>query len=97
MSFYAEEDTLQNLYCGRQYHMVLYQTNYVGESDPSQIINTKTVGEKPTAPPTDNFLVVNSTLAILLLDAWEQDSCPVLYFVIEYKLSADDNWIVGEI
>jgi hypothetical protein len=41
VSFYAEEDTLQNLYCGRQYHMVMYQTNYIGESEASQIINTR--------------------------------------------------------
>ena len=25
VSFYGEEDTLSGLYCGRQYHMVMYQ------------------------------------------------------------------------
>jgi len=43
-----------------------------------------------------DFLVVNSTLAILILDTWDQDSCPILYFVIEYKLTADNTWIVGQ-
>ena len=39
--------------------------------------------------------VVNSTLAILKLDTWSQESCPVLYFVIEYKLAARHSWTVG--
>merc|ERR1719342_1529037 len=36
VSFYSEEFTLKNLYCGRQYHMLMYQSNYIGESLASQ-------------------------------------------------------------
>jgi hypothetical protein len=53
------------------------------------------VGEKPSPPASSEFLVVNSTLAILLLERWLNPSCPILYFVIEYKLAADLSWTVG--
>ena len=36
--------------------MVMYQTNYVGESEASQIINTRTVGEKPIPPKPQDFI-----------------------------------------
>ena len=36
--------------------MVMYQTNYIGESEASQIINTRTVGEKPNPPLSKDFL-----------------------------------------
>jgi len=92
VSFYSEEHTLSGLYCGRQYHMVMHQANYIGESEASQVISTHTVGEEPSPPRPEAFLRVNSTLAILLLDQWQQPSCPILYFVIEYKLAIDLEW-----
>ena len=95
VSFYAEEHNLKNLYCGRQYHMVMYQSNYVGESEASQIINTQSVGEKPAPPLQSSFIIVNSTLAILLLEKGQQASCSILYFVIEYKLNSDNPWTFG--
>jgi len=54
------------------------------------------VGEKPAPPSGGEFLVVNSTLAILLLERWLTPSCPILYFVIEYKLALHASWTVGE-
>ena len=77
--------------------MVMYQSNYIGESEASQIINTNTVGDKPLPPHQDSFIIVNSTLAILRLDQWQQMSCPILYFVIEYKLRSESPWTVGEL
>ena len=74
-----------------------YQANYIGESEASQIISTQTVGEEPSPPPTQTFIRVNSSLAILLLDQWQHSSCPILYFVIEYKLAGDLPWTVGNI
>jgi hypothetical protein len=53
------------------------------------------VGEKPGPPPGGEFLVVNSTLVILLLERWLTPSCPILYFVIEYKLAIEHSWTVG--
>ena len=76
--------------------MVMYQSNYIGESEASQIINTNTVGDKPLPPRQDSFIIVNSTLAILRLDKWQQMSCPILYFVIEYKLRSESPWTVGK-
>jgi hypothetical protein len=55
----------------------------------------RTVGEKPGPPPGGEFLVVNSTLVILLLERWLTPSCPILYFVIEYKLAIEHSWTVG--
>ena len=76
--------------------MVMYQSNYIGESEASQIINTNTVGDKPLPPRQDSFIIVNSTLAILRLDQWQQMSCPILYFVIEYRLRSESTWTVGK-
>ena len=76
--------------------MVMYQSNYIGESEASQIINTNTVGDKPLPPHQDSFIIVNSTLAILRLDKWQQMSCPILYFVIEYRLRSESTWTVGK-
>ena len=76
--------------------MVMYQSNYIGESEASQIINTNTVGDKPLPPRQDSFIIVNSTLAILRLDKWQQMSCPILYFVIEYRLRSESTWTVGK-
>ena len=95
VSFYSDEHTLTNLYCGRQYHMMMYQSNYIGESDASIMINTNTVGDKPQPPPQSSFIITNSSLAILRLEQWQQSSCPILYFVIEYKLSSDKHWTIG--
>ena len=75
--------------------MLMYQSNYIGESLASQVINTNTVGDKPLAPDTETFIIANSSLAILRLDTWQQLSCPILYFVIEYKLSTDNHWTIG--
>ena len=86
-----------SLYCGRQYHMLMYQSNYIGESPASQMINTNTVGDKPLAPDTGTFIIANSSLAILRLDTWQQMSCPILYFVIEYKLRSESPWTVGKV
>jgi len=94
VSFYSEEHTLTGLYCGRQYHMVMHQANYIGESEASQVISTQTVGEEPSPPHATSFLRINSTLAILLLDQWQQASCPILYFVIEYKLANELEWTI---
>ena len=76
--------------------MVMFQSNYIGESEASQIINTNTVGDKPLPPRQDSFIIVNSTLAILRLDQWQQMSCPILYFVIEYRLRSESTWTVGK-
>ena len=95
VSFYAEEHTLKNLYCGQQYSKVMYQSNYVGESEASQIINTQSVGEKPAPPLQSPFIIVNSRIAIILLEKWQQASCSILYFVIEYKLNSDNTWTIG--
>ena len=76
--------------------MVMFQSNYIGESEASQIINTNTVGDKPLPPLQSSFIIVNTSLAILRLDKWQQLSCPILYFVIEYKLRTENPWTIGK-
>ena len=97
VSFYAEEHTLRGLQCGRRYHMLMYQANTVGESGASPVINTLTVGAKPAPPPAAAFIMANSSLAVLRLDTWQQPACPILYFVIEYKLSSAPAWTMGRL
>ena len=76
--------------------MVMFQSNYIGESEASQVINTNTVGDKPLPAAQSSFIIVNTSLAILRLDKWQQLSCPILYFVIEYKLRTENPWTVGQ-
>ena len=77
--------------------MLMYQANTVGESSASPVINTLTVGAKPAPPPAAAFIRANSSLAVLRLDTWQQPACPILYFVIEYKLSSAPAWTMGRL
>lgn len=57
----------------------------IGTGDASDILNTRTRGDKPGIPSADKFLEVSSNSVVLRLDAWSDGSCPMLYFVIERK------------
>lgn len=38
----------------------MFQSNYIGESGASTVINTQTVGSKPAPPLQQDFIVVNT-------------------------------------
>ena len=58
-------------------------------------MTTKTKGVEPTVPVPQSFLEVSAGSVTLHLNAWVDGGCPILYFVVEYKLAAVDSWSTG--
>merc|ERR1712130_357597 len=85
------EFTLRDLSCGTEYQLYLY-TYYpsFGEAV-SKVVDTKTKGEKPTAP-NKGFLESYAGSATINLDAWEDNGCIITNFVIQYKQKCRRNW-----
>lgn len=74
--------------------MIAY--NNVGKGDPSQAIAVRTKGAAPIAPQNWNqFISVNSTYAVLRLDAWVINGCDIKYFVVKYRQRNDAEWLVA--
>uniref|UniRef100_T1JAL8 Down syndrome cell adhesion molecule-like protein Dscam2 n=1 Tax=Strigamia maritima TaxID=126957 RepID=T1JAL8_STRMM len=72
----------------------LYMTAYstVGPGKPSDIINVKTKGSAPIAPIKNDVLMENVTFVTVYLDGWSSEGCPILYFIVEYRLKSVDHW-----
>ena len=66
----------------------------LGASPASQVLTTRTLGNRPTAPTSSyDFILANTTFLSLKLDLWDDHNCEILYFVIEYKMASADHWI----
>lgn len=48
----------------------------------------------PSAPSFESLVSSNSTHASLLLSAWSDNGCPILYFVVQYKEHFLSDWIM---
>ncbi|GAB6033414.1 Down syndrome cell adhesion molecule-like protein 1 [Chamberlinius hualienensis] len=83
---HMESYTLTRLQCGIRYQLYLSALNKIGVGPPSQNITTRTKGSAPKAPPKEKLLVENSTFIVLYLESWIDGGCPILYFVVEYKV-----------
>ncbi|XP_046913808.2 cell adhesion molecule Dscam1-like [Dermatophagoides farinae] len=87
--------TFTNLLCGTQYQFYVIAYNNVGKGDPSQAIAVRTKGSVPIAPKNWNsFITVNSTVAMIRLDAWLVNGCEIKYFVLKYRPRIDSDWLV---
>ena len=53
-------------------------------------------GDRPSGPPASDFVTANTSYVVLHLDRWDDHRCDILYFVVEYKLSREDTWTIGE-
>ncbi|XP_025834469.1 Down syndrome cell adhesion molecule-like protein Dscam2 isoform X32 [Agrilus planipennis] len=84
---------LENLLCGTRYQLYVTAYNSIGTGDPSDILNTRTRGDKPIIPTADKFIEVSSNSITLHLSAWSDGGCPMLYFVIEHKKKTSSEWI----
>ncbi|KAJ8982888.1 hypothetical protein NQ317_004318 [Molorchus minor] len=89
----VEKYTIEKLLCGTRYQLYVTAYNSIGTGDPSDNLNPKTRGEKPTGPSADKFIEVSSNSIILHLGAWSDGGCPMLYFVIEQKKKSSNEWI----
>lgn len=87
---------LNNLSCGRQYHLKIAAFNAAGAGLPSMLLTTQTEGGKPVKPGYSDFLAGNMSSVTLNLNAWNANSCPIQLFNIEYKETAHSDWLVGK-
>ncbi|XP_054713933.1 cell adhesion molecule Dscam2-like [Uloborus diversus] len=83
-----------NLQCGTRYHFYMTAFNEVGEGLPSEAVTAKTLGVVPVAPRQQTFLRTNSTHAVLFLSEWNDGGCVITFFVIQYRLETEREWIL---
>ena len=94
LGWHQTEHILSSLNCGREYHVYVVMFNALGASPASQVLTTRTLGNRPTAPTSSyDFILANTTFLSLKLDQWDDHNCEILYFVIEYKMASADHWI----
>ena len=58
----------------------------LGTGEGSEIIHTRTKGSGPTKPEASKFLEPSSNSVTLHLGTFSDGGCPMLYFVVEYKI-----------
>ncbi|KAK4293506.1 hypothetical protein Pmani_033801, partial [Petrolisthes manimaculis] len=85
--------TLSGLVCGSRYQLYVTAYNKVGTGLPSEILTTSTKGSEPVVPGRSRLLDVNSTSILVHLSTWGDGGCPILYYVIEYKVASARDWI----
>ncbi|KAI1289176.1 Down syndrome cell adhesion molecule [Halotydeus destructor] len=85
---------LDNLRCGTKYQVTVAAYNRVGQADPSPAISVSTAGNVPSAPSRELLIRTNATSAILSLKTWNDNGCPIMYFVIQYKEHLVPDWLL---
>lgn len=90
----ASTHLLAGLHCGTRYQFTLTAFNKIGSGAASTLKTATTKGGKPGAAPQAQFLHLNATAATLHLPAWQDNDCPILYFVVEYRRDSED-WVLG--
>ena len=82
--------TLADLECGRDYQVGAQCVNRLGPGPPSRKVKVTTAGDKPKVPEVDSDFLHPTNVSVRLdLYRWDVASCPVSYFVVEYKLVGD--------
>ena len=62
LGWHQNEHVLTNLNCGREYHVYVVLFNALGASPASQVLTTRTLGNRPTAPTSSyDFILANTT------------------------------------
>lgn len=89
----SKAHTFDFLGCGTKYQFYIVGFNTVGKSEPSSMISTKTEGMAPVAPHKNSMLSVNSSAAVVHLDAWHDGSCKLQAFKITYKQHKARKWV----
>lgn len=79
--------TLGQLECGSYYELYMTTRNSVGKSEPSNVVETSTMGEPPVAPANKNnlFTRIGINDVILNLASWSSGGCPLTHMSIRYR------------
>ncbi|XP_076306911.1 cell adhesion molecule Dscam1-like isoform X2 [Tachypleus tridentatus] len=89
-----QRHVFHDLGCGRKYEFYMDAQNSAGRGRPSEVIAVKTDGSAPQAPDKHRLLAVNATSVTVLLSAWRNGGCPLLYFTVQYKPLESTEWIL---
>ena len=84
----TSEVFLRGLHCGRNYQVYSRCSNRIGLGPISRQSSAATLGRRPLVPGTDtqgDFLHTSNTSVRLDLFQWNEEQCPVSYFVVEYR------------
>ena len=88
-----KENSQGRIRCGTKYHLYMTATNSLGTGEPSETVIARTKGDTPIAPSRAEFIVANSTTAILSLKSWQARGCMIQAFTIQYKPVQQKQWI----
>lgn len=66
-------------------HLPINLLNSIGAGEASDILNTRTKGQKPKLPEKPRFIEVSSNSVSLHFKAWKDGGCPMSHFVVESK------------
>lgn len=95
LSRHASSHELKGLLCGSTYDVYLTSHNKIGSSPASTTLHVRTQGQSPGSPSPPALLAPNSTSIVLRLNAWPDNGCPILYFVVQYRSlseGSDSQW-----
>ena len=66
LGWHQTEHILSSLNCGREYHVYVVLFNALGASPASQVLTTRTLGNRPTAPTSSyDFILANTVIVPL--------------------------------
>ncbi|KAK6620098.1 hypothetical protein RUM44_006498 [Polyplax serrata] len=83
---------ISDLNCGTPYQIYMQAYNSIGKGEKSQTIKATTDGSKPGSMAQEAFLTPNATFATLFLEKWQENSCPITHFEINYRKFDEDSW-----
>lgn len=48
----------------------------------------------PSIPSLDSLIATNSSSVVIKLSAWIENQCPIISFIVQYKIHNHINWIL---
>lgn len=97
LSRHASSHELKGLMCGSTYQVYLTCNNKIGTSPSSTTLHVRTQGQAPGGPTPSSIISPNSTTAVLRLHNWPDNGCPIIYYVLQYRMLSDrfeNEWIL---
>ncbi|XP_034653924.1 Down syndrome cell adhesion molecule-like protein Dscam2 isoform X37 [Drosophila subobscura] len=88
----SQKQNIENLLCGSRYQVYATGFNNIGAGEASDILNTRTKGQKPKLPEKPRFIEVSSNSVSLHFKAWKDGGCPMSHFVVESKKRDQIEW-----
>ena len=61
------------------------------------MVDARTKGRPPEAPPLFQFVTTNSSQATLYLTQWESGGCDISHFTVQYRQDSEAQWKTGKI